>query len=565
MIQIMKNTKSVDFYLITMLLAWWLLNLIQSAFTGLANDESYYWLFARELDWGYFDHPPMAALLVKLGDFIGGELGVRLFFTILQPLYLYVLWLLIRPESPTPKDALLFVLICFAMPILQLYGFIAVPDAPLMMFSALFLWAYNRFCKSDNWGNMLLLSISMALLAYSKYHGALVVIFTVLSNLRILLKPKFYLSGLITLVLYIPHFMWQYNHDWASFYYHLLGRNGYFRWRDISEFWLNLLLIFNPFYVPLYIKGFNKGHYADAPVQRALYFITIGFVTFFSLSSLRGYVQPQWVIPITFGLIMILFGWSRDKERVRRYVMKVGYCLAGLMIVVRLVVLFNPFNIKFELFNNESSYAAIAEVAGDRPIIFGYNYWDGAKYKYYTGNEAYCQPSINYRTSHWMFRDDDRHMAGKDVIVELYNGTHNADGRIELDNGRSFTWRTIPDFYPVREVEIDVLNEIPEVVSHGDTIRFQTEIKNPYDYDVKISKDGKALKIAWGRNKEFFKEYFISSEPFTVPANSTVRKDFESVVPDNLDKPEYRMGLIITNHPVRSWFNSDEYKIKIEK
>ena len=30
---------------------------------GLGVDESHYLLYARHLDWGYFDHPPMVAFL----------------------------------------------------------------------------------------------------------------------------------------------------------------------------------------------------------------------------------------------------------------------------------------------------------------------------------------------------------------------------------------------------------------------------------------------------------------------------------------------------------------------
>ena len=41
----------------------------------------------------------------------------------------------------------------------------------------------------------------MAALAYSKYHGALVVLLTVLSNLRLLRNPKFYAACVVTLLL----------------------------------------------------------------------------------------------------------------------------------------------------------------------------------------------------------------------------------------------------------------------------------------------------------------------------------------------------------------------------
>lgn len=52
---------------------------------------------------------------------------MRFFFTLLQPLYLYLLWRIVRSDSATVRDAGLFVLIAAAMPILQLYGFLAVP------------------------------------------------------------------------------------------------------------------------------------------------------------------------------------------------------------------------------------------------------------------------------------------------------------------------------------------------------------------------------------------------------------------------------------------------------
>ena len=153
---------------------WWMINLIQAGFTELADDEAYYHMFAQRLDWGYFDHPPVTALLVYLGGFLEGEFGVRFFFTLLQPIYLYALWRIIRPEAPTVRDGALFLLISAAMPILQLYGFIAVPDGPLMLFTALFLWCYKTFTEKNNWTSALLMGICLAALAYSKYHGALV-------------------------------------------------------------------------------------------------------------------------------------------------------------------------------------------------------------------------------------------------------------------------------------------------------------------------------------------------------------------------------------------------------
>src|ERR671913_413816 len=71
--------------------SWFLLGLIQSIFTELQDDEAYYWMFSKYLDWGYFDHPPMIAVLIKLGTtFLSGELAVRIVPLILSTATVFI-------------------------------------------------------------------------------------------------------------------------------------------------------------------------------------------------------------------------------------------------------------------------------------------------------------------------------------------------------------------------------------------------------------------------------------------------------------------------------------------
>ena len=44
------------------------LNLLQAHFTELIFDEAYYWHYAQNMAWGYFDHPPMVALMIKWAE-----------------------------------------------------------------------------------------------------------------------------------------------------------------------------------------------------------------------------------------------------------------------------------------------------------------------------------------------------------------------------------------------------------------------------------------------------------------------------------------------------------------
>ena len=67
------------------------LRLTWAASLGPGNDEAYHYLFAVHPDWSYFDHPPMLAVVERVGlmlnSIIGGQadsvLGLRLGFILL--------------------------------------------------------------------------------------------------------------------------------------------------------------------------------------------------------------------------------------------------------------------------------------------------------------------------------------------------------------------------------------------------------------------------------------------------------------------------------------------------
>ena len=535
---------------------WWIANLVQAGFTELANDEAYYHMFAERLAWGYFDHPPVTALLVWAGErLFGGELGVRFFFTVLQPLYLWILWRLIRPADAGRRDAALFVVVSAATLMLQLYGVIAVPDGPLMFTTALFLLTFKWFSENRRraW---LWMGIAMALMAYSKYHGALVVLFALAANPRQLLRPALYSSGAVALLLRVPHLVWQYEHDWASFAYHLSGRNSVFRPGYVVEFLANVLVVFNPFFVPLYVQAWRKVK-PQTPVGRALKLLPVAFIVFFMLSSLRGYVQPQWVIVSCFGLVCVLFAYARRHPRTRRYVMRAGGVTVGLIVLVRLVMIFNPLGIRFEVFNNPESYAAIAAEADGRPVVFRYGYAVAAKYAFYTGGEAYCQPNIRYRTHQWQFRDDDSQFIGREVLVECPDGTVSDSTRqvrtLTMANGRSFTWFVDPAFHPVRLVDI-AFTGLPGRVAAGETLRLELRIRNPYPYAIRVGAGDTQLVMLW-KHGRFRVDEFPTGETFTIPADSELTRGVTFTVLPQLAGETFDVGFALRREGYTNWFN----------
>ena len=113
----MKFEQPRIFYYLAGLL--FLLNCIQAYFTDLIYDEAYYWHYAQELSWGYFDHPPMVAFLIKLSSYVAdGELGVRFMSCVLSIGTVFTLWQLI--DDPVKKKYVIpFYVLIFSMTLMN--------------------------------------------------------------------------------------------------------------------------------------------------------------------------------------------------------------------------------------------------------------------------------------------------------------------------------------------------------------------------------------------------------------------------------------------------------------
>ncbi len=145
---------------------------------------------------------------------------------------------------------------------------------------------------------------------------------------------------------------------------------------------------------PVYLMGDFNG---DAQVSGQTYDLVkaSGFCDTYDLAQTK---DEGWTVQGVFGLVYVLFDYTRRHPRTRRYVMRAGTATLVLVTLVRLEMIFNPLGIRFEIFDNPESYEAIAREAAGRPVVFCGNYSQAAKYRFYTGGEAYCQPDIRYRT-----------------------------------------------------------------------------------------------------------------------------------------------------------------------
>lgn len=147
---------------------------------------------------------------------------------------------------------------------------------------------YKNFLESYSWLNTLLLGSVMALVMYSKYHGVLIIICTIISNPALLKNSKAYVVVLIAIILYMPHLHWQYQHGFPSVRYHLFERNSPYQFSYTSEYVLGQVLLAGPFMGWLLIPGALRYRPKNLP-EKALKFSLAGIYLFLYKYIQRSY------------------------------------------------------------------------------------------------------------------------------------------------------------------------------------------------------------------------------------------------------------------------------------
>lgn len=141
---LLSATTWFYFALVSLAIFHWIL----SGFVPPTEDELYYWTWAKNLHWSFYDHPPMVAILIKVSTAIFGDslFGIRFF----GPLIHLITFSVVATLAPGKK-----VLSLVLMTPLVLYGpILMTPDVPLVLFWTFYLvWLVSISKSFSPWGD----------------------------------------------------------------------------------------------------------------------------------------------------------------------------------------------------------------------------------------------------------------------------------------------------------------------------------------------------------------------------------------------------------------------------
>jgi 4-amino-4-deoxy-L-arabinose transferase-like glycosyltransferase len=331
------------------------LRLVGATWTPLTFDEAYYWMWSKHLAFGYYDHPPGVALVIRLGTMIAGdtELGVRLVSILLAlpmsfAVYRAAAILFGGRRVAATATILLNVTLMAAVGTL-----IVTPDSPLLVASSFVMLCLAKVLETGRGAWWLAVGAAVGAALLSKYtamfFGPAIMIWlaSVPKLRRWLISPWLYLGGLISLLIFSPVILWNADHDWVSFIKQL-GRSRIedFRPAFIGELIPTQVAFATPLVFILGAMGLYALLKRDSGASAARGLLNAIFwtiVIYFVWHSLHARVEANWFAPvypvfaIAAAVAANLTRWDSYQQRV------VDFCLrwaapTGILMFALLIV-----------------------------------------------------------------------------------------------------------------------------------------------------------------------------------------------------------------------------------
>ena len=327
-------------WFIVVLIVSTLAHFVLAAVLPPAGDELYYWCWGQQLQFSYYDHPPMMAYLIRLStELLGDNLfALRLPACLCSLGVLGFLGYLVRP---TPS----FIL-ALLTPIFAIGAVIITPDAPLLLFwtgYAVWLVAVHRRLTPEvessdigiPWHSWILGGTLLGSGILSKYTMGLAVPAALLSFL-FARNWRSWATGFavhlaVAFVVASPILIYNVRQDFAPLKFQwqhtVVGEPPTIR--HLPEYLgaQFLLVGFLPFVLAPWAVARFRSFLSDPRLRVCACLFLVPFA-FFLFKAARGRLQPNWPLVMYIGWAPLAYVWLGEaRTRARRWLAAASFAV----------------------------------------------------------------------------------------------------------------------------------------------------------------------------------------------------------------------------------------------
>jgi len=328
------------FTLMAVIAISFIFNLFYNAWLPIHADEAYYWTWAKTLELGYFDHPPLIAYMIHLTTLFSDHVFfIRLvaIITVFGSLYYLVR---IAYELYGKEAGVITGIIFLLLPPVQLSLTVTTPDSPLILFLSAGLYYGLRAYRYEHTKDIYLTGLFMGLMLLAKLTGILFWgafgLFVLLKKRSLLTNIHTYLALLIALGTLSGFLYWNSQNEWISFGYQLAhgtSKTATFRPEFLGQFIGGFILLMTPIYFIMLIDALLKQKKNLLKEGNDyLLFMALFILLFFGYKALFKKMELNWFAPALLPLIPFLAGYISHFKPYKR--MLFGSLLALILVLV---------------------------------------------------------------------------------------------------------------------------------------------------------------------------------------------------------------------------------------
>lgn len=297
-----------------------LIKLAIAVLVPITGDEAYFVVWGKNLDYGYYDHPPMVgwwlAAMLQVSDAMWWlRLPTILTTTVIGlAIYYYV-------RQRGEMLAILAAGLYWLAPV-NLFIPLITTDTPLIFWSFVSAWCFYRAQRRDQWGWYLLAGICLGLAFISKFFAGLLGIAYLLYIVMFVRRGWRPYVGLGWLALGVLPFIgmnlyWNYTHCWDNYLFNLQNRTADFQFSLITfgKYLLLLLVMLTP--PVLYFLWRNPVRLLQTMRQDGLGLFLVLFlvpILLFMLVALGKTVGGHWILsfyPFLFVALAVFLSYNQ--------------------------------------------------------------------------------------------------------------------------------------------------------------------------------------------------------------------------------------------------------------
>jgi hypothetical protein len=549
---IYTNKKLLLF--LTGLLIFTGLNIFSAFSMGVHYDEAYYWLYSKHLSLGYFDHPPMVAWLIFMGtQLFEGSFGLRFFTIVLSTLSMVLLW---RLSPQIQYKPILFWSIVYSLILIHPYSFIATPDAPLFFFTALFFYVLKRYLLGASYLNVILLALITAAMFYSKYHAVLIVSTTFLLNYHLLKTKLFWVYFAFVSFFMLPHLFWQFDHQFASFRYHLIdSHQTTYNPLLTLEYIVTQFMVLGPIAGWLFLWFLFK-YKGLSTFEKTLKWNAVTVVLFFGAGTLSGDFEAHWTLVATIPLLLFALKSISISIQWQKLFYIAGAVNFTALLIIR-IVLATPLAGEIKALGYfhgwDINSRQLIDVAHNRPVVFQDCWNKAARFGWYTNNsDVVALNSGLHRRNQFDIWDNDEMLTGQNVVIATTDSAQFTNAIIIKTPKGNWYLKNIENFRSYYNLGFGLNNS----ELRGNVLWISVNITNTYNYPIEINNEEARLQLYERQHKwQIMTETTI--EQFSLQPGETKTVEAELALTSPLNNNAYLFLKIGQLNPIPQ-------KLKIE-